>query len=83
MKKPLLALLALLGCLSLSPAFAQTSSTSAPPATSAPMAKQHSPQSIECSKEADAKGLHGKERKKFRKDCMHKAGGSMKKGDVD
>jgi hypothetical protein len=29
----------------------------------------HSPQSIECSKEADAKGLHGKERKKFRAEC--------------
>ena len=25
--------------------------------------------SLECSKEADAKGLHGKERKKFRSDC--------------
>jgi hypothetical protein len=23
----------------------------------------------ECSKEADAKGLHGKERKKFREEC--------------
>jgi psiF repeat-containing protein len=25
--------------------------------------------SIECSKQADAKGLHGKERKKFRSKC--------------
>ncbi|MGO4869280.1 MAG: PsiF family protein [Roseiarcus sp.] len=25
--------------------------------------------SAECSKQADAKGLHGKERKKFREDC--------------
>ena len=25
--------------------------------------------SQECSKEADAKGLHGKERKKFREEC--------------
>ena len=25
--------------------------------------------SQECSKEADAKGLHGKERKKFREKC--------------
>lgn len=25
--------------------------------------------SIECSKQADAKGLHGKERKKFRSEC--------------
>ncbi|AGK58865.1 hypothetical protein HYPDE_35968 [Hyphomicrobium denitrificans 1NES1] len=29
----------------------------------------HSPESIQCSKEADAKGLHGKERKKFRAEC--------------
>lgn len=30
--------------------------------------------SIECSKQADAKGLHGKERKKFRSECK-KSGG--------
>ncbi len=58
----------------------------APATTSAPAAKAHSPQSIECSKEADAKGLHGAERKKFRKACM-KGGGGMKGGtgkeDVD
>jgi hypothetical protein len=29
----------------------------------------HSPESIECSKQADAKGLHGAERKKFRAEC--------------
>lgn len=29
----------------------------------------HSPDSMECSKQADAKGLHGKERKKFRATC--------------
>jgi hypothetical protein len=28
-----------------------------------------SPQSVECSKKADAKRLHGKERKKFRAEC--------------
>ncbi len=28
--------------------------------------KQRSEASLECSKQADAKGLHGKERKKFR-----------------
>jgi len=41
--------------------------------TAAPAAKTktavHSPESIQCSKEADAKGLHGKERKKFRAHC--------------
>ncbi|MBR0696563.1 PsiF family protein [Bradyrhizobium lablabi] len=31
--------------------------------------KQRSATSLECSKEADAKGLHGKERKKFRSEC--------------
>jgi hypothetical protein len=29
--------------------------------------------SLECSKEADAKGLKGKERKKFRADCKKEA----------
>ncbi|MFZ1960869.1 MAG: PsiF family protein [Methylovirgula sp.] len=46
------------------------------------MAKQRSPQSIACSKQADAKGLHGTERKKFRKSCM-KGSGGMGKQDVD
>jgi hypothetical protein len=35
----------------------------------AKMPSLHSPESIECSKQADAKGLHGKERKKFRAEC--------------
>jgi hypothetical protein len=63
-------------------AFAQTTT----PATPAPAAKAapapaaekktpvvHSAASLECSKEADAKGLHGKERKKFRSDCKKAA----------
>ncbi len=33
--------------------------------------KARTPESIECSKQADAKGLHGKERKKFREQCKH------------
>ena len=33
----------------------------------------HSAASLECSKEADAKGLHGKERKKFRSECKRTA----------
>jgi psiF repeat len=33
--------------------------------------KPRSPESIACSKQADAKGLHGKERKKFREHCKH------------
>jgi hypothetical protein len=46
------------------PAFADTTA----PASTTTM---HSAKSIECSKEADAKGLHGKARKKFRSACKH------------
>jgi psiF repeat len=59
------------------PVFAQT--TAAPAAKSdaaAPVAKTSKPrsaESLECSKEADAKGLHGKERKKFRSECKKAA----------
>ena len=62
----------------MSSAFAQ-GTTPAPAASPAPAAKTdkkpvvHSAASIECSKEADAKGLHGKERKKFRSDCKQQA----------
>ena len=35
--------------------------------------KPHTTGSLECSKEADAKGLHGKERKKFRSECKKAA----------
>jgi invasion protein IalB len=61
-----------------SAAFAQTAAPAAAPATApaatAPMAKKpHSAASLECSKEADAKGLHGKERKKFRSECKKTA----------
>ncbi len=38
--------------------------------TSKPVAAvTHSPELIECSKQADAKGLHGKPRKEFRATC--------------
>jgi invasion protein IalB len=62
------AVLATLACFTLSPALAQ-STTSNPPAMSGPAATTHSAKSVECSKEADAKGLHGKARKKFRSKC--------------
>jgi psiF repeat-containing protein len=44
----------------------------AEPAATPPTAKAapRSPKSIECSKQADAKGLHGKERRKFRRQCL-------------
>lgn len=41
--------------------------------------KARTPESIECSKQADAKGLHGKERKKFRAQCKHDMKKSEKK----
>ncbi len=63
---------------------AVSAQTTAPAKTEAPKAdtkaapaakteKVHSAASLECSKEADAKGLHGKERKKFRSECKANA----------
>jgi hypothetical protein len=60
------------------------SAQTAPPAKTeapkpAPAAKAekapvvHSAASLQCSKEADAKGLHGKDRKKFRSECKANA----------
>ena len=48
-------------------AFAQTTAPAAKTEAKAPVIR--SAASLECSKEADAKGLHGKERKKFRSEC--------------
>ncbi len=55
-------------------AFAQTpapapAAAPAAAAAKAATAKPHTAASVECSTEADAKGLHGKERKKFRSQC--------------
>ena len=51
----------------------------APATTSAKKAeraeKPRSTESLECSKQADEKGLHGKERKKFRSACIKEAKG--------
>ena len=52
-------------------AFAQPPAPAAKTDTKAPTAR--SAASLECSKEADAKGLHGKERKKFRSECKKAA----------
>jgi CelD/BcsL family acetyltransferase involved in cellulose biosynthesis len=56
-------------------AFAQTSTApaAAPAATEKKAEKPRTAASLECSKEADAKGLHGKERKKFRSECKKEA----------
>jgi len=71
------ALAALVSLFLAGPALAQSAAPAAKSDTAAPadtkMGKQRSPESMECSKEADAKGLKGKERKKFRKECMKDA----------
>ena len=46
------------------PAASKTTPTAKPPE------KPRTAESIECSKQADAKGLHGKERQTFRSKCM-------------
>jgi hypothetical protein len=55
----------------MSSAFAQTPAPAAKTESKAPVV--HTAASIECSKQADAKGLHGKERKKFRSECKKTA----------
>jgi len=53
------------------PAAAAPADKAAAPAKAAKPAKaERSAKSKECSAQADAKKLHGKERKKFRADCM-------------
>lgn len=68
-------------------AFAQTAATTTPtsPTTTtkaAPTEKKatapRTAASLECSKQADAKGLHGKERKKFRSECKKTSAGAAK-----
>ncbi len=48
-------------------------SKAAPPPTDKRMTRPRAPGSVECSKEADAKGLKGKERRKFRRECKKAA----------
>jgi hypothetical protein len=59
-------------------AWAQTSTPApapaAAPAASAPAATDKKAVSKSCSDQANAKGLHGKARKKFRSDCKHNGG---------
>jgi hypothetical protein len=62
---------------STAPAAAPAAKT-APATTAAPKAKaERSAVSLECSKQADAKGLHGKERHKFRSTCKKNGGKAM------
>ena len=68
----------------MSSAFAQTAApaTPAPAAKAAPAEKKaekpRSAASLECSKEADTKGVHGKERKKFMSECKKSASDKAK-----
>ena len=59
-------------------AFAQTSTPApapaAAPAAAAPASADKKAISKSCSDQANAKGLHGKERKKFRSECKHNGG---------
>lgn len=59
-------------------AAAQTPSTTTPPAAKSTAAdskaeKPRTAASIECSKQADAKNLHGDARRKFRAECKKSA----------
>ena len=69
----------------ISSAFAQTAAPAAPApgATASPAAKKaekpRTAASLECSKEADTKGVHGKERKKFMSECKKAAKASSAK----
>jgi ribosomal protein L12E/L44/L45/RPP1/RPP2 len=73
-----LAAVALASLLATGTAFAQTAApaakteakTTTTAATDKKAPKEHSAESLECSKQADDKGLHGKERKKFRSECI-------------
>ncbi|MDN5003395.1 PsiF family protein [Bradyrhizobium sp. GCM10027634] len=77
-----LAVVAIASLFATGTAFAQTAApaakTDATTATDKKAPKERSAESLDCSKQADAKGLHGKERKKFRSECIKsaKAGGT-------
>ncbi|MFK4510784.1 PsiF family protein [Bradyrhizobium daqingense] len=73
-----LAAIALASLLVTGTAFAQTAAPAAKTDAAAVAAdkkatKERSAESLECSRQADAKGLKGKERKKFRRECKKEA----------
>ena len=72
-----LAVVAIASLFATGTAFAQTAApaakTDAATTTDKKAPKEHSAESLECSKQADAKSLHGKERKKFRSECIKTA----------
>ena len=63
-----LAAISTVALLSTGVAYAQSAAPDKPAAAAKAKAPR-SAKSLECSKQADAKGLHGKERKKFRSEC--------------
>ena len=67
--KMLLATVGTLALLSTGVGYAQTPAPAAKTETPGKAAKPRTAKSLECSKEADAKGLHGEARKKFRSQC--------------
>ena len=72
----IIAMLTLAASLGAAPAFAQpapTASGKSPAAETKAAPKPRTEKSLDCSKQADAKKLHGAERKKFREECK-KAG---------
>jgi len=73
------AAIAFASLLLMSSAYAQTAAPAAAPAATEKKAeKPRTAASLECSKEADEKGLKGKERKKFRSDCKKEAAAKAK-----
>ena len=72
-----LAIVAVASLLTTGTAFAQTAApaakTDAAATADKKAPKERSAESLDCSKQADAKGLHGKERKKFRSECIKTA----------
>lgn len=67
--KMLLATVGTLAMLSGGAAYAQSAATTEKPAAAAKVKAPRTAKSLDCSKQADAKSLHGKERKKFRSQC--------------
>ena len=55
------------------PAKTETTKTESKAPAEKKAEKPRTAASLECSKEADAKGLHGKERRKFRSECKKAA----------
>ena len=75
MKLSFIAAAVALGLFAVSPVLADDAPATPKPSATAgammakPDAAAKAAKSADCSKQADAKGLHGKERKKFREEC--------------